>query len=89
MRAWTLHTTLEELKGHEETDPSTQSEGKAYSRDFHGPNWLDDRKTAAAYAGRDPEVLVVGGGHAGLSIAARLGQLRIDTRMPRRNVARP
>jgi cation diffusion facilitator CzcD-associated flavoprotein CzcO len=79
LKAWTLHTTLEELKGHEETDPLAQSEGKAYSRDFHGPNWLDDRKIAVAYADRDPEVLVVGGGHAGLCIAARLKQLRIDT----------
>jgi cation diffusion facilitator CzcD-associated flavoprotein CzcO len=79
LRAWNLHTALQEIKGHEETDPIAQSEGKAYSRDFHGPNWLDDRKATAAYADRDPEVLVVGGGHAGLSIAARLGQLRIDT----------
>jgi cation diffusion facilitator CzcD-associated flavoprotein CzcO len=79
LKAWNLHTALQELKGHEETDPAAQSEGKAYSRDFRGPNWLDDRSIAAAYADRDPEVLVVGGGHAGLSIAARLGQLRIDT----------
>ena len=28
---------------------------------------------------RDPDVLVVGGGHAGLAIAARLTQLQVDT----------
>ena len=33
----------------------------------------------AAYADRDPAVLVVGGGQAGLSIAARLTQLQVDT----------
>ena len=33
----------------------------------------------ADYADRDPTVLVVGGGQAGLSIAARLKQLQIDT----------
>ncbi len=54
-------------------------QGKAYSRDFRGPNWLDLRKAAAEYADRDPAVLVVGGGQAGLSIAARLTQLGIDT----------
>ena len=53
--------------------------GQAYSRDFRGPNWLDLRKDDAEYAGRDPAVLVVGGGQAGLSIAARLKQLQIDT----------
>src|SRR6202012_1740798 len=36
---------------------------------------------AAAYADRDPAVLVVGAGQAGLSAAARLGQLQIDTLM--------
>ena len=60
---------------------------RAYSRDFRGPNWLDLRKAAAAYTDRDPTVLVVGGGQAGLSIAARLGQLGVDTlivdRLPR------
>src|SRR6185436_573145 len=44
-----------------------------------GPNWLDDRMTALAYANRDPDVLVVGAGQAGLSIAARLVQLGVDT----------
>ena len=28
--------------------------GQSYSRDFRGPNWLDLRKSAAAYADRDP-----------------------------------
>ena len=53
--------------------------GRSYSRDFRGPNWLDRRKSAAAYVGRDPAVLVVGGGQAGLSTAARLAQLQVDT----------
>src|SRR4030095_14435111 len=53
--------------------------GTSYSRDFRGPNWLDLRKSAAEYVERDPVVLVVGGGQAGLSIAARLRQLQVDT----------
>ncbi len=36
-------------------------------------------KASAAYADRDPAVLVVGGGQAGLSAAACLGQLGVDT----------
>jgi cation diffusion facilitator CzcD-associated flavoprotein CzcO len=79
LKAWTLLTALEELKGFEEAQGTTRPRGQAYSRDFRGPNWLDQRNAAAAYADRDPDVLVVGGGHAGLSAAARLKQLQIDT----------
>jgi hypothetical protein len=78
-RAWTLLTALDELKGHEEHTGRLRPTGSSYSRDFSGPNWLDLRKAAAAYDNRDPEVLVVGGGQAGLSIAARLTQRGIDT----------
>ncbi len=79
LKAWTLLTALDELKGFEEPLGSTRPRGQSYSRDFRGPNWLDLRKKAAAYADRDPVVLVVGGGQAGLAIAARLKQLQVDT----------
>ncbi|MBR0796946.1 NAD(P)/FAD-dependent oxidoreductase [Bradyrhizobium jicamae] len=78
LKAWTLLTALEELKGFEEQQGRTRPRGQAYSRDFRGPNWLDQRKASADYADRDPDVLVVGGGQAGLAIAARLKQLEID-----------
>jgi Pyridine nucleotide-disulphide oxidoreductase len=79
LKAWTLLTTLEELKGFAERIGSLRPRGESYSRDFRGPNWLDRRKSAAAYVDRDPAVLVVGGGQAGLSMAARLAQLKVDT----------
>lgn len=79
-KAWTLLTSLEELKGHEEQlGRRRRPSGEVYSRDFRGPNWLDQRKTAEAFADRDPAVLVVGGGQAGLAAAARLSQLGLDT----------
>jgi cation diffusion facilitator CzcD-associated flavoprotein CzcO len=79
VKAWTLLTALDELKGFEEQLGSARPRGQAYSRDFRGPNWLDLRQAAAAYADREPTVLVVGGGQAGLSIAARCKQLQLDT----------
>jgi len=79
LKAWTLMTALAELAGFEERVGAARPRGESYSRDFRGPNWLDLRKRAAAYENRDPAVLVVGGGHAGLSIAARLTQLGVDT----------
>jgi cation diffusion facilitator CzcD-associated flavoprotein CzcO len=78
LKAWTLLTALDELKGFEEQQGVTRPRGQAYSRDFRGPNWLDLRKAAMRYADREPDVLVVGGGQAGLAIAARLKQLNID-----------
>jgi putative flavoprotein involved in K+ transport len=78
-KAWTLLTALDEMRDFPERVGRARPTGQSYSRDFHGPNWLDQRKAAAAYTDRDPTVLVVGGGQAGLSIAARLTQLQVDT----------
>jgi cation diffusion facilitator CzcD-associated flavoprotein CzcO len=79
LKAWTLLTALQELKGFEEQLGVARPRGSAYSRDFRGPNWLDLRKASADYADRDPTVLVIGGGQSGLCIAARLKQLQVDT----------
>jgi cation diffusion facilitator CzcD-associated flavoprotein CzcO len=77
LRAWTLNTNLHELRGHEEefkrrVEPDS-------TRDFGAENWSDRLAKQHTFADRDPAVIVVGGGQAGLSIAARLGQLGIDT----------
>jgi len=78
-KAWTLLTALDELKGREEHVGGRRPKGWSYSRDFAGPNWLDLRNKKARFDDATPAVLVVGGGQAGLSIAARLGQRGIDT----------
>ena len=78
-QAWTLLTAADEIKGFEEHTGPRRPRGESYLRDFQGPNWLDRRITGAAYTDRDPDVLIVGGGHAGLSIAARLRHLNVDT----------
>jgi putative flavoprotein involved in K+ transport len=77
LRAWTLNTNLHELRGYEE-EFKRRAEPDS-TRDFGAANWLDRLTQARAYTNRDPAVLVVGGGQAGLSIAARLHQLGIDT----------
>lgn len=79
MKAWLLSTTLEALDGHEEKVGANRPSGAAYSRNFGGDNWLDVRRKAMAYDDREPTVLVVGAAQAGLSIAARLNQLGVDT----------
>ncbi|MGI4940287.1 MAG: flavin-containing monooxygenase [Janthinobacterium lividum] len=79
MRAWLVSTTLQTLRGHEEKLGANRPSGAAYSRNFGGVNWADMRRNAVAYADREPAVLVIGAAQAGLSIAARLNQLGVDT----------
>jgi len=76
--AWALVTVLDSLKGFEEETIREETEEPAFERDFHGPNWLDRRRAALRYDDREPAVLIVGGGHAGVTAAARLGALGID-----------
>ena len=73
-RAWTLSTALDEIRGHEDDAGVADT-----TREFGGENWLDKRRRAGAYEDHDPEVVVIGGGQAGLSIAARLGRMGVDT----------
>jgi cation diffusion facilitator CzcD-associated flavoprotein CzcO len=78
-KAWTLLTTLQELTGAEARTGPRRPRGGDYSHGFGRPNWLDRRKEAATYSGRDPEVLIVGGGQAGMTLAARLRQAGVDS----------
>ena len=79
LKAWLISTTLQSITGHEEKIGANRPSGSAYSRNFGGDNWADIRRKAAAYEDRDPTVIVVGGAQSGLSIAARLNQLGVDT----------
>ena len=78
-QAFQIMTSLNELKGFEEQVGRNRPTGAAYSRNFGGMNWKDQRIKAQRYDDREPAVLVVGGGQAGLTVAARLGKLGVDT----------
>jgi putative flavoprotein involved in K+ transport len=77
--AWVLLTSLDELKGHEEPIYARRPSGENYSKGFGGENWSDIRKREQAYEDREPAVLVVGAGQAGLGVAARLKMIGVDT----------
>ena len=68
-------TSLSSITGSYDLNPKKVEKIK----DFKAPNWLDIRNFEQAYTDKQPTVLVVGSGQAGLSIAARLKQLNIDT----------
>ena len=72
-KAWSLLTALSDLSS------SDKKNIEQYQNIIEGPNWLDKRNEDRLYINREPEVIVVGSGQAGLSIAARLKQQNIDT----------
>lgn len=74
-----IMTALNELKGFEEAIGPRRPTGHAFSRNFGGTNWKEQRAASARYDDREPTVLVSGGGQAGLTVAAVLGRLGIDT----------
>lgn len=65
-RAWTISTSLDfdAICVAREAAVAT-----SHIRDFAGPDWLEQRQASATYDDRDPDVLIVGGGHAGISVA--------------------
>jgi hypothetical protein len=81
-KAFTFYTSLQELKGHEEKIGSTRPRGV---EEGDKETWLDKRKKLENMQGIEPAVLVVGSGHSGLNIAARLGMLNITTLVVERN----
>jgi len=81
VKAWIISTALEELRGHEELIGDRRPGGQEYARQYGTDNWLDLRIKAKAYDDREPAVLVVGAGQAGLTVAARLTVLGVDTLM--------
>lgn len=75
---WILLTTLQELRGFEESIGQRRPTGVEFSVNFTGDNWLDARVKSAEYGDRNPEVLIIGGGQGGLALAARFAQIGVD-----------
>ena len=79
--AWTLLTTLQELKGHEERKGPARPMGAEHGANQDRETWLERREREARELGYEtqPYVLVVGGGQGGIGLGARLRQLDIPT----------
>ncbi len=78
---FTLLTSLEELKGHEEHRGTTRAMGTTHGLHPGRRTWSEQRQTEASELGYTvaPEVLVVGGGQCGIALGARLRQLDVPT----------
>lgn len=76
-KAWTLSTIRDiDRIG---AAKSGNAEPVSHNRDFAKQNWLEERQAEIAFEGREPDVLVVGGGHAGISAAIELKRMGLDT----------
>ncbi len=77
--AWTLLTTLHELKGHEEPVSERRPRGAQHGAAPGRLSWLEQREAEAREMGRtrQPYVVVVGGGQGGIALGARLRQLGV------------
>ncbi|PPQ95455.1 hypothetical protein CVT26_008474 [Gymnopilus dilepis] len=78
-KAFNVFTNLEELKGFpEKLGPRRNQEPN------HG-KWETGRKKENSFEGKDPTVLIIGGGHSGLDTAARLKALDVPTLVIEKN----
>ncbi len=76
--AVTLLTAMDELKGFPERRGRHRDRTFTRAMEGNSDNWLDRRRADIAYRDRDPEVMIIGAGQAGLALAARLRHLDVD-----------
>jgi putative flavoprotein involved in K+ transport len=86
-KAWTLLTTLYELKDHEEPAHGGRPQGVSHGAFRDRETWLEAREREARELGHttQPDVVIVGGGQGGIALGARLRQLGVPTIIVERN----
>ncbi len=86
-RIWTLLTTMQELKGHEEHKGFDRPMGAAHGADRHRLTWKEAREKEEQELGYEtqPYCLVIGGGQGGIALGARLRQLGVPTIIVEKN----
>ncbi|WP_197373428.1 NAD(P)/FAD-dependent oxidoreductase [Mycolicibacterium baixiangningiae] len=77
--AWTLLTSMQELKDHEEPKGPSRVLGAVHGSDPDPRSWAEKRAEEEAALGRtvQPYALVIGGGQGGIALGARLRQLGV------------
>jgi putative flavoprotein involved in K+ transport len=89
-KAWTLLTTMTELKGFEEHTGERRIKGAEHGVHPGRKTWLENREEEAKTLGftEQPYVVVIGGGQGGIALGARLRRLGVPTIIVEKN-ARP
>lgn len=80
-KAWTLLTTMAELKGHEEKNGPRRDKGVVHGAFKTRETWLERREREERELGFkvQPYCLIIGGGQGGIVLGARLRKLNVPT----------
>ena len=86
-KAWTLLTTMVELKGFEERTGTRRIKGAEHGVQAGRKSWLERRDDEQARLGYEeqPYVVIIGGGQGGIVLAARLRRLGVPTIVVEKN----
>jgi putative flavoprotein involved in K+ transport len=86
-KAWTLLTTLQELKGFEEKKRDNRPKGVEHGAYKDRKSWLEARQDEERTLGfaEQPYVVVIGGGQAGIILGARLKKLGVPAIIVEKN----
>ena len=80
-KAFTLLTTMVELKGYEEPKGVNRGQGVSHGFQPGRKNWREQRDEELATLGHSeqPYCLIIGGGQGGIALAARMRMLNVPT----------
>lgn len=80
-KAFTLLTSMVELKGHEESHGERREMGVAHGFEPGRKNWLERREEEQENLGitEQPYCLIIGGGQGGIALGARMRMLNVPT----------
>ena len=86
-KAWTLLTTMTELKGFEERKGAHRIKGAEHGVHPGRKTWLEERDHELATLGisEQPYVVIVGGGQGGIALGARLRRLGVPAIIVEKN----
>lgn len=77
-RGWMMLTQIESVVDAARVRRSERPSGVGYDKQGGKLTWTTLREHAQEFADREPEVLIVGGGQAGVMLAAHLNRLGVD-----------
>ena len=79
-KAWNVLTSMQDLIGYEESRTSIQDTSfDEYNTAVKGrPTWYETRERQREFKDSDPTVLIIGAGHSGVMLSARLQHLGVS-----------
>ena len=87
--AWTILTSMEDVKGHERSigfhRPEHPNRGPDSQLEDTRVTWLEKRIEKSSFKSSETEVVIVGCGQGGVALAAHLGVLGVDTLVLEKN----